>query len=131
MEDRMKEQGTLDRREFTRAAVLAALSGVTITISACGGGGGGSSPSAPSNPNPSLGPGDKAGSIGANHGHSAVITAAQLTAGAAVNLELTVGSGHTHTVNLSAAEVTQIAGGTRVSKTSTTDDAHNHTVTFN
>ncbi len=34
----MKERETLDRREFTLAAVLAALSGVTITISACGGG---------------------------------------------------------------------------------------------
>ena len=39
----MREQGVLDRREFTLAAVLAMLSGVTITISACGGGG--SSPS--------------------------------------------------------------------------------------
>jgi hypothetical protein len=126
----MKRPQTLDRREFTLAAALAALSGVTITISACGGGGGGG-PTAPSNPTPSLGPGDKAGSISANHGHTAVITAAQLAAGAAVNLELTVGDGHTHSVNLSAAEVTQIAGNQRVSKTSSTDDAHNHVVTFN
>jgi hypothetical protein len=127
----MKEREGFDRREFTLAAVLAALSGVMITISACGGGGGGSSPTAPSNPTPPLGPGDKAGSVSANHGHTAVITAAQLTAAAAVSLELTVGSGHTHSVNLGAAEVTQIAGGTRVSKESSSDTGHSHTVTFN
>jgi hypothetical protein len=128
----MKERGEVDRREFTLAAVLAALSGVTITISACGGGGGGGgSPSAPSNPTPPLGPGDKSGSISLNHGHAVTITAAQLTAGAAVSLVLTVGDGHTHGVTLSAAEVTQIAGNTRVSKESSNDVAHSHTVTFN
>jgi hypothetical protein len=126
MEDRMKEPGTLDRREFTLAAALAALSGVAITISACG-----SSPTTPSNPTPPLGPGDKAGSISANHGHTATITGAQLTAGAAVSLQLTVGNGHNHTVTLSAAEVTQIAGSTRVSKESSNDTGHSHTVSFN
>jgi len=124
----MKELVPLDRREFTLAAVLAALSGVTITISGCGGD---SSPSTPTpTPTPVAG-GDKSGAISANHGHTAVITAAQLTAGAAVNLELTVGNGHTHSVSLSAAEVTQVAGGTRVSKESTSEGGHTHTVTFN
>jgi hypothetical protein len=96
----MKQPEALGRREFTLAAALAALSGVTITISACGGG---SSPSSPSTPGPTPAPtptpssGDKAASISANHGHTAVITAAQLAAGSAVTLELTVGNGHTHT----------------------------------
>jgi hypothetical protein len=125
----MKTLGELDRREFTLAAVLAALSGVTITLWACGGGG--SSPTAPSNPTPPVGAGDKAGSISANHGHTVTITAAQLTAAAAVSLQLTVGDGHTHGVTLSAAEVTQIAGSTRVSKESSSDTGHSHTVTFN
>jgi hypothetical protein len=124
----MKELESLDRREFTLAAVLAALSGVTITISGCGGD---SSPSTPTpTPTPGAG-GDKSGAISGNHGHTAVITGAQLTAGAAVTLELTVGNGHTHSVALTAAEVTQIAGTTRVSKESTNDSGHSHTVTFN
>jgi hypothetical protein len=126
----MREGQGVGRREFSVAAVLAALSGVTITISSCGGGGG-SSPTTPSNPTPSTGPGDRPGSISANHGHTVVITAAQLTAAAAVTLDLTVGDGHTHSVTLSAAEVTQVAGGTRVSKESTSDTGHSHTVTFN
>jgi hypothetical protein len=125
----MKDRERFDRREFTLAAVLAALSGATITISACGGGG--SSPGAPSSPPPPSGTGDKAGSISANHGHTVTITAAQLTAGAGVNLQLTVGDGHLHSVTLTGAEVTQIAGSTRVSKESSNDGGHSHTVTFN
>lgn len=127
----MEKRQTLERREFTLAAALAMLSGVTITVASCGGGGSGGSPSAPSNPTPSTAPGDEAGSISANHGHTAVITAAQLAAGAALSVELTAGQGHTHTVSLTAGEVTQIAGGQRVSKASSSDDAHSHLVTFN
>ena len=126
---------TLDRREFTVAAALAALSGVTITISSCGGSSGSptSNPTPTPNPSPTPTPsgGDKSGSISGNHGHVAVITAAELTAGGAINLDIAGTAGHTHTVSLSAAEVTQISTGTRVSKASTTNDAHSHTVTFN
>jgi len=126
---------TLGRREFTVASVLAVLSGVTITISSCGGGS--SSPSTPStptptpNPTPAPGGGDKVGSISANHGHSAVITGAQLAAGNAITVLLTTGQGHTHTVSLSAQQVMQIAADTRVSQESTNDGGHSHTVTFN
>jgi hypothetical protein len=122
MEDMMKEGTTLSRREFTLAAAMAALSGVAITISACGGNG---SPAAPS------ATGDKTGTIGANHGHSAVITSGQLSAGGALSLNIRGTSDHPHTVTLTAAEISAIAGNGRVSKQSTTDDGHSHTVTFN
>jgi len=130
----MKEEKTLDRREFTLAAALAALSGVVITISACGGGG--SSPSAPSTPAPTPPPAgggttDKTGVVGSNHGHVAVITAAQLTASNAINLDIRGSSDHPHTVTLTAAEVASIAANTRVTKESSTDAAHSHSVTFN
>jgi hypothetical protein len=121
----MNEDRTLGRREFTLAAALLALSGATITISGCGGG---NSPSAPSTPPPS---GDKVGVIGQNHGHSAVITAAQLSAAGALDLNIRGQSDHPHTVSLSAAQISTIASNQRVSKESTTDDGHSHTVTFN
>ena len=127
-------QQTFDRREFTVAAVLAALSGVTITISSCGGSDSPTSNPTPTptpNPTPTPASGDKSGSISGNHGHTAVITAAQLTAGGAVSLDIMGQATHTHTVSLSAAEVTQISQGTQVAKTSTTNDGHAHTVTFN
>jgi hypothetical protein len=119
----------LDRREFTLAAILAMLSGVTITISGCGGG---SSPTTP-NPTPTPAPaaGDKSGSISANHGHTVTITAAQLTAGGDVTLQLTEGSGHTHSCSLTGAEVVQIRDNTRVAKESSSNSGHSHTVTFN
>jgi len=123
-----------DRREFTVAAVLAALSGVTITISGCGGGG--SSPTTPSGPTPTptstpAAGGKAASSISSNHGHSAVIDAARLTSPTSVTLDIRGAADHPHTISLTAAEVTQIAGNQRLSKESTTDAGHSHTVTFN
>jgi hypothetical protein len=129
-EDVMRQEKTLDRREFTVAAALAALSGVMITISGCGGSGGGS-PTAPSTPPPSSATGDKTAVIGSNHGHTGVITAAQLSAGGALTLNIRGTSDHPHTVVLSAAEISSIAANQRVSKESSTDDGHSHSVTFN
>ena len=130
----MKEEKTLDRREFTLAAAMAALSGVAITISACGGG---SSPTA-STPAPTAHPGpcsarrgDKTGVVGSNHGHAAVITAARLTAGATYSLDIQGSSSHPHNVEITAAELTAISASSRVSKESSTDNGHSHTVTFN
>jgi hypothetical protein len=128
-EDDDMHDSTLDRREFTRLSLLAMLSGVAITVSGCGGGSGGGSGS-PTTPNS----GDKVGSISANHGHSVSITSAQLTAGGQLTLTLrgTTGvSDHTHSVDLTAAEVVSIRDGARVSKPSSTEDGHLHIVTFN
>ena len=139
----MTERKTLDRREFSLAAALAALSGVAITISACGGGG--SSPTSSSGGGTagdgyggtgtgtggSSGAGDKVGVIGGNHGHSAVITSAQITAAGAVALGIQGSADHPHTVELTAAEIVSIAASSRVSKNSSSDAGHNHTVTFN
>ena len=117
----------LDRREFTLAAILTMLSGVTITISGCGS----SSPNTPTPPTTQPPVGDKMGTISANHGHVAVITAARLLAGQAISLDIQGTASHTHTVDLSAAEIVDIAGHQRVAKDSSTNGGHNHTVTFN
>ena len=119
----------LERREFVLGSLLAMLSGVTITISGCDD----DSPSSPTpTPTPTATPtGDETGSISGNHGHTATITAAQLTAGNDLTVQLTTGEGHTHSVSLTGAEVVQIRGNTRVSKDSTTEAGHSHTVTFN
>lgn len=146
------------RREFTLEAALALLSGVAITISGCGtsepgyptGGGPNpqptptptptptpspsTSPTPGTSPTPSPGPtpvADEVGSISSNHGHSARITGGQLSAGGALSLNIQGASSHPHVVDLSAAEVKAIAGGGRVSKASSTNSGHSHTVTFN
>jgi hypothetical protein len=126
----MDNPKTIDRREFTLATAMLALSGVAITITACGGGSP-SAPDTPGSPQPSPNGGDKVGVIGTNHGHSAVITSAEIIGGAAISLDIRGQSDHPHTVVLSAAEVVSIGGNKRVSKESTTNDGHSHTVTFN
>jgi hypothetical protein len=117
----------IDRREFTATAVLALLSGVTVTVVGCGS----SSPTAPT-----PGPGNRTGAVTANHGHAAVITGAQISAGNAVVLDIRGSADHPHTVQITMAEVGQIAAGQRVSKTSSTEAspttaAHDHMVIFN
>ena len=66
-----------------------------------------------------------------NHGHTATITNADITAGGDVALDITGSANHPHTVSLSAAQVMQIGAGTRVSVASTNDAGHSHIVTFN
>lgn len=127
----MKEEKTLDRREFTLAAAMAALSGVAITISACGGGGSPSSPTPTPTPAPPAAATDKTAVIGSNHGHAGTITAAQLTAGGTLSLNIQGTAAHPHTVELTAADISTIASSQRVSKESSTDNGHSHSVTFN
>ena len=128
---------SIDRRQFTVASAMAILSGVAITITS-GCGGSSSSPYSPSTPAPTPAPtptpaaaADKVGAISDNHGHSAVITGAQLTSGGALSLDIRGAASHTHTVELSAAEIASIAGNQRVSKSSSTISGYDHTVTFN
>ena len=130
---------TLDRRRFTLATAMAMLAGVAITITeACGGSSssptsstGGSGSSSSGSGTGSSGSSDKVGSISANHGHTAVITAAQLSAGGDLTLNIQGTATHNHTVALTAAELTSIAGGTKVAHESSSDFGHSHTVTFN
>jgi spore coat protein U-like protein len=118
----------ISRREFTLAAAMAVLSGVAISVSACGGG---SSSASPASPSPTGSSTDKVGSISANHGHSAVITSAQLGTAGGITLNIQGSAGHPHTVALTGGELSTIAGSQRVAKESSNDAGHSHTVTFN
>ena len=122
----------LTRRDFTLAAAMAVLSGVAISVSGCGG----DSPASPAAPSPSgsgstSAGGDRTGTIGSNHGHSAVIASAQLSASGGLTLNIQGTSSHPHTVALTGADLSAIANNQRVSKESSNDASHTHTVTFN
>jgi hypothetical protein len=108
----------IGRREFSRSAVIALLSTATITIADCGGG---ASPT----------PHDVVGTISANHGHTALVTGAQITAANAVSVSIRGSATHPHNVDLSAAEVEMIGNRQTVSKASSNTEGHGHTVTFN
>lgn len=127
----MAESRILDRRQFTLATALAALGGVVITISGAGCGSDGSPTNGGNGGSGGNGAGDKTGTVSNNHGHSAMITGAQLTMGGALQLNIQGAASHPHTVALSAAEIGTIASSQRVSKESSSDNSHTHTVTFN
>jgi hypothetical protein len=113
----------LTRREFTLEWALAVLGAATITISGCGDGDTGMSPSTQ--------PGDKEGSVSANHGHVAIVRAAQISAANAVAVDIRGNATHPHLIELTGSQLTTISTGGRVSVVSSTDDGHSHTVTFN
>ena len=108
---------------------MALFAGVAITVTACGGDDYDGGPTGP-------GVDGRAGAVSDNHGHVATVTSVEITAANAVTLQIRGSADHPHTVALSSTEVVQIGGGTRVSKTSSTDASaafgtHAHTVTFN
>ena len=123
LSDKEREE-LIDRREFTVQTALALLAGVTITISGCGG----DDDSSPTSPTPTQ---DVSGTVATNHGHSVTITAAQLTAANAINLDIRGDATHPHSVSLTADDVRRIAQRSQVTKDSTNDNGHLHVVTFN
>lgn len=114
----------LDRREFTLRSVAALLGGAAITLQGCGG-----SAEGPVQPSYT----DNVGNVVNNHGHTVTITALQLAAGGGVVLEIQGSSTHPHQIELTAAEILAIRGGSRVSKDSSPSPSgsHTHTVVFN
>jgi VCBS repeat-containing protein len=121
----MSDEHLLSRREFNVEWALAVLGAATITISGCG-----DDDSGPTNP--SSQPGDEVGAISGNHGHEITLRAAEVSAGAALmSLDIRGSATHPHSIDLTAAQVMAIGQNQRVSVTSTTNDGHTHTVTFN
>lgn len=114
----------MERRTFFVRAGQLVLAGVSITaLISCSddGGDGGTNPGSST---------AIAVSIANNHGHSLTLDQSDLTASTAIILTLTNGSGHTHSLDLTGAEVDQLIAGTPVSKASSTDSGHSHTVTL-
>jgi len=122
----LKKSTTVTRREFTLEAALALLAGCVITISdvACGG----SKNTNPANPSPT--PTDINGTVSANHGHTATVRAADITATNAIVLNIQGTATHNHTLSLSQAELVTLKNRQAVSKDSSNDNSHMHTVTF-
>lgn len=64
------------------------------------------------------------------HSHTFTIPGAKLATPGTGYSGSTSANGHFHTVSLSNGELTNIAGGSSVTKTSSTDSGHSHTFTF-
>jgi len=118
----MSDDHLLSRRAFTVESVLAILATATITITGCNGG---------TDLGPSPPAGSREGVVSSNHGHRAIVEAAQLNSNSTVTIDMRFRATHNHTLMLSALELASIAENGRVVKNSSTTDDHNHTVTFN
>ena len=125
----------LTRREFTLEAALALLAGCVITITdACGGSNTSTNNTAnPASPSPA--PADITGTVSANHNHSAVVLAAQITATNAIVLNIQGTAAHNHTLSISQADLQTLKNRQPVSRDSSSDVSatfglHMHTVTF-
>jgi len=118
----MSNDHFLSRRAFTVESALAILATATITIAGCDDGGDlGPSPPA----------GAREGVVSENHGHRAIVEAAQLNANSTITIDMRFRATHNHTLMLTALELASISENGRVVKTSSTDDGHSHAVTFN
>ena len=115
-----QEKNGLGRREFITAAGAALFAGVLIQITGC----------STEEDSPKGQASDATGSIQDNHGHTAVITSAKLTAGGSAALDITGSANHTHTLDLTADEVAMIKAKSKVVKLSSST-GHQHTITFN
>ena len=69
-------------------------------------------------------------SIGTNHGHTMTVTQAHVDAGTAKTYDIQGGSPHSHTVELSADDFADLAAGTTLIVTSSTDAGHSHEITI-
>ena len=137
MRGRVADMRTWNTSRVITIVAAACLAAASTTTIGCGGGSSnpnGSTPAPTASPTASPG----TGSVSGNHPlpHVAVITAAQLSAGIGITLDISNGL-HSHTVTLTGAQVMQVAAGERVSVESSRDthsdgnNPHNHTVTFN
>ena len=133
----MEDEG-VSRRTFTLEAALAVLGSVTISISGCREAADPVSPDPAPTPTAAPAPtptpvplADKTGVFLANHGHVAVIAAAQLTLRGALRLDIRGTANHPHILELSAEEIAAIADSHQVGKESSEEKGHTHYVTFN
>lgn len=118
----MSSDHLLSRRAFTVESVLAVLATATITITGCDGG---------TDLGPSPPAGAREGVVSNNHGHRAIVEAAQLNSNNTVTIDMRFRATHNHTLALSPLELASIAENGHVVKISSSDQGHNHTVTFN
>ena len=115
--------------KMTRRQFLGTV-GATAAIAACGGDDGGSTDAAPAGRNCAMN--GTTATIAGNHGHTITVTASDVTAGVDKTYDISGTGGHTHMVTVTAANFATLQSNANgsVMVTSTTGNAHTHTVTI-
>ena len=74
---------------------------------------------------------DVSGVIANNHGHSVVITGAEVTAGRSVAKDIRGNADHSHMLELTNDDIVRLQQRQRVERDATANNTHTHRVTFN
>lgn len=126
----------LNRKEFLQTALAMAGFGFAVSrVAACGGdttptpvstggagtGGGNANACADNAPTET---------IGSNHGHTLMVSQADVEAGTAKTYSIKGTSAHDHSVTVSAGDFTTLMAGNTVQGRSTTNSGHDHTITI-
>jgi len=69
-------------------------------------------------------------SIGANHGHTLIVSVADIQNGTDKQYSIQGGSGHNHDITVTAANFTALMSNQQVQVTSTSGGGHTHSVTI-
>lgn len=113
----------MNRRDFLGASLAGPMAGLAVLAAACGGDDG----VAPIDAAPSCLQNGTVVAIASNHGHSMLVSIADIQAGQDKTYELG-GSDHTHTVTLTARNFGLLAGDQPVPVRSTVDAGHSHAI---
>lgn len=110
----------------TRAGlvVLALVLAAGAALAGCGDDDG-----SPTSPSPSSQ--GATGVIANNHGHTATLTGAQVSAGRAVSLDIRGSADHSHMLDLTNDDVVRLQTRQRVERDASANNTHTHRVTFN
>jgi hypothetical protein len=112
---------------ITRKKFLGATAGSTVLLLfGCGGGGGGGNNNNGGNAQSC---GADGGAIAGNHGHVLTVATADLDSATSKTYDITGSATHPHTVTFTPAQLQSLKAGQSVTVTSSTDSAHEHTVT--
>ena len=110
-------------RVFSWRTMLALLVCSTVGLAGCGDD---DSPTSPSGVTQ-----DVSGVIANNHGHTAVITGAEVAAGRALTKDIRGTADHSHMLDLTNDDVVRLQQRLRVERDVTANNTHTHRVTFN
>jgi hypothetical protein len=112
---------------MTRKAFCGALAGSTVALLFQGCGGGGGDAGAPA---PAPGAAECTDTIAANHGHTLVIAKVDLDSATDKVYNIQGAADHNHTVTLTVAQLRTLKAGTSLGVTTSTANAHDHSVTI-
>ena len=123
---------TMTRKQFLKSVMGAGVGVVAVSaVGACGGDDdGGGSPDAASIDAPAgVCAANPTSTIGTNHGHTLMVSLADVTAAADKTYDITGSSGHAHSVTISGAMFTMLHNTMTVMVVSTSGGGHTHNVT--